>query len=144
MFKKIKPYSVLGMIGLLLFLISFLVPFQSVDVHVHDNYYVFEMSYAFRNIACSLLVLFTICIFLQQKFYSAVLSWIHVVLTILTAAVCIFFLYRASEAYRPNFSNWTSFQTNNNIIAITLIIFFSAQVFLIVNLVVGVFRPKSG
>lgn len=140
MLKRIRPYDFLGVTGLLLFLLSVLVPFQTVDIHVHGRYYVFEMSYAYRNTACSLLALFTICTFLQQKLYSTALSWVHVILTILTAAACIFFLYRASEAYHPNFSGWISFETNNDIIIIALTSFLIAQVLLIINLLVGAFR----
>jgi hypothetical protein len=142
MFKKIKPHNLLGVIGLLLFTVSFLVPSHTVDVNIHDTYYVLEMSYAFRNVACFFLVLFTIYTFLQQKLYSPVLSWAHVSLTVLTATVCFFFLYRASEAYQPNFSNWESFQTNNHIIVITLLIFLLAQLLLLVNLLIGAFRRQ--
>ena len=144
MLKRIRPYNLLGVTGLLLSLASLLVPFQSVDVHVYDTYYVFEMSYAFRNTACFLLALFTLCTFLKQRLYSVVLSWVHVILTILLAGGCIFFLYRASEAYRPNFSDWTSFQTNNDIVVIMLIAFLIVQVLLVVNILAGAFRRQSG
>ena len=144
MFKRIRPYNILGVIGLILFLLSFVIPFQSVDIHVHDTYYVFEMSYAVRNTACFLLALFTICTFLKQKLHSNILSWIHAILTILTAATCIFFLYRVSEAYRPNFSNYESLQTNNNVIVIALMTFFIAQIFLIVNILIGAFNRQRG
>jgi hypothetical protein len=142
MFKKIRPYSLLGIIGLVLFAVSFLIPSHTVDVNIHDTYYVLEMSYAFRNVACFFLALFTIYTFLQQKLYSPVLSWAHVSLTVVTATACFFFLYRASEAYQPNFSNWESFQTNNNIIVITLLTFLIAQLLLIINLLIRAFRRQ--
>jgi hypothetical protein len=134
----------LGVTGLIMLLVSFLVPFQTVDIHVHDRYFVFEMSYAFRNTACFLLALFTIYTFLQQMLYSIVLTWVHTFLSILTAATCIFFLYRASQAFHPNFSDWTSFQTNNTVIVICLMTFLLGQALLIVNLLIGAFKRQRG
>jgi hypothetical protein len=103
MFKRKRPYNLLGVTGLIMLLVSFLVPFQSVDIHVHDTYFVFEMSYAFRNISCFLLALISIYTFLQQMLYSILLTWVHTFLWILTTATCIFFLYRASQAFHTNF-----------------------------------------
>lgn len=105
MFKRLRPYDLLGIAGLLLFFSSFFIPFQSVDIHLHDTYYVFEMSDAFRNMGGALLVLFTVNTFLKRNVYSIVLSWTHTILTTLTVGATLLFLYRASLSYKPGFSN---------------------------------------
>jgi hypothetical protein len=140
MFKNIKPYDLLGITGLLLFAVSFFVPFQIADIHFHDTYYIFEMPYVFTNVAGLALALFTVCVFIKQNVYSSVLSWIYTLLTILTIIVIIVFLCKASYAYRPGFSDWTAFKINNRIIIAAIIIFILAQVLLISNLVIGIFK----
>jgi hypothetical protein len=55
MFNNSRPYNLLGIAGLLLFAVSIFVPFHSVDIHIHDTYYVCEMSYAFKNMGGGLL-----------------------------------------------------------------------------------------
>jgi hypothetical protein len=143
MFKNFRPYDLLGIAGLLLFFISFIIPFQSVDIHLHDTYYVFEMSGAFRDMGGALLALFTVSTFLKRNVYSIVLSWIHTILTTLTVAAALFFLYRASLAYKPGFSDWDTFKTNNNIIAITIWTFLLAQTLLVSNLIIGAFKKSK-
>jgi hypothetical protein len=143
MFKNFRPYDLLGIAGLLLFFISLFIPFQSVDIHMHDTYYVFEMSDAFRNMGGALLALFTVNTFLKRNVYSIVLSWIHTILTNLTVAAALFFLYRASFAYEPGFSDWETFKTNNNIIAITIWTFLLAQTLLVSNLMIGAFKRSK-
>ncbi len=142
MFKQLRPYNLLGVAGLILFTVSFFVPFKSAEIHVHDTYYVFEMSYAFRNMACELLALFTVCTFLKQQLSFSILTWAHVVLTLLAFAAGILFLYRSSKAFQPNFSDWSTFQTNNEILVATIVILLIAQVLLTVNLLVGAFKGQ--
>jgi hypothetical protein len=143
MFKNIRPYNLLGIAGLLLVIVSLIVPFQSVDIHFHDTYYVFDMSYAFRNMACFLLVLFTLYAFVKQKFHSVILSWLHVILTIVTIAASILFLYKGSNAYRGDVSDSSTFQSFNNIKVATILVFVIAQVLMIVNFLIGVFKSQK-
>ena len=116
---------------------------HSVDIHIHDTYYVCEMCYAFKNMGGGLLALFTVCTFLKQSIYSNILSWLYTILTILTIATAILSLYKAADAYRPGFSNWSTFQTNNDIIVITILLFLLAQTLLVSNLVVGAFKKSK-
>ena len=143
MFNNFRPYDLLGIAGLLLFFISFFIPFQSVDIHFHDTYYVFEMSDAFRNMGGALLALFTVNTFLKRNVYSIALSWIHTILTTLTVAAALFFLYKASYAYQPGFSDWKTFKTNNTIISITIWTFLLAQTLLVSNLMIGTFKKSK-
>jgi hypothetical protein len=141
--KRIKPYNILGIAGLLLLAISFFLPSQMVDVYVHDTYYVMDMPYVFRNLACLLLALFTVSTLIAGKLRSSMLAWFHVILTVVTILTGIVFMYRASVAYRPNFSNWTSFETNNNILAVVILTFTLAQLLFIVNLITGAIKYGS-
>ena len=136
--KRIKPYSILGIAGLLLLAISFFLPSQTVDVHFHDTYFVMTIPYAFRNMACLLLALFALSTLLAGKLRNRILSLLHVFLTVLTVLIATFSLYRVSIAYHPSFSDMTSYETNNNILAIVILSFLLAQILFIVNLIIGV------
>ena len=144
MFNRTRAYDILGIKGLLFLLVSFLVPAQTVDFYLYETYYVLEMPDAFRTMACLLLALYTIYTFLQHKLYSVALIWAHIILTTLTAGLGIFFLYRASAAYRSNFSDWAWFETNNKIVVVTLMAFLLAQVLLAANVLIGIFRRRPG
>jgi hypothetical protein len=135
--KKIKPYNILGIAGLLLLAVCFFLPFQTVAVHFYDTYFVMDMPNTFRNMACMLLALFTLSTLLAGKLHNRMLSWFHVFLTVLSSLTAIVFLYRASVAYSPSFADWTSFETNNNILVIVILIFSLAQLLFIVNLITG-------
>ena len=39
MLKQLRPYNLLGIAGLFLFAISFIVPNQNADIHFHDRFY---------------------------------------------------------------------------------------------------------
>src|SRR5215203_99079 len=126
--KKIKQYNILGIAGLHLLAISFFLPSQTVDMHIHDTYFVMNMPYTFRNMSCMLLALFTLSTLLTEKLRNSILSWFHVTLTVLTTVTAIFFLYRALVAYHPSFSDWTSIETNNNLLVIIILTFSLAQI----------------
>jgi hypothetical protein len=141
--KKIPAYNFLGIIGLLLFGASFFVPFNIADIQIQGKYFVFEMDNVFRTVACTLLALFTIYTFSKRILYSNSLSWMHVILTLLSLTVFIILIYGASEAYRPGFSAWSSFEKNNRHMIITLMLFLLAQVLFLINILAGTFKlPK--
>jgi hypothetical protein len=101
------------------------------------------MDNGFRTVACTLLALFTIYTFSNRILYSNSLSWMHVILTLLSLTVFIILIYEASKAYRPGFSAWSSFEKHNQHMIIILMLFLLAQVIFLVNILAGAFKmPK--
>jgi hypothetical protein len=62
---------------------------------------------------------------------------------VLAVAAALFLFYKASLAYKPGFSDWETFQTNNNIIEIAIWAFLLAQTLMVSNVLIGAFKKSK-
>jgi heme/copper-type cytochrome/quinol oxidase subunit 1 len=138
--KKIVPYSLFGIMGLLLFALSFFIPSQTVDIHVHDTYYVLDSNFITNFMAILLLMLFTLCSFLKQQLSSLLLSWLHVVFTFLAFLLVMIVVYKGTPANQQKMLDGSSFQSFNSIVTATVLLFLLGQVFFVVNVIYGVLK----
>ena len=141
---KTAPFQLFGITGLLLFAGSFFVPTQSVDIHLHDTYYVLDSNFITNYMSTLLLLLFTLCFFLRRQLRYMVLQWLHVGLTLLSFLVVIYFVYRAPVANQSKMMDWSHARSfTNNIAVVALLLFVLAQVLFLVNSMIGIFKPAK-
>lgn len=152
---KQKPYNLLLWTGLVLVLTSFLILKQnnSVDIHLHDTYFVITHAHVFWLLAILALFVWTLYLLTNKVLYSKALTWTHVIVTILTLvlfALPLFFgdsLINQTPRRHYDFSNWNSFNsytTFTKAIAITIFVLLLGQFIFVINFIVGLFKRRGG
>jgi len=136
--------------GLVLVVASFFVgQKETVDIHVHDTYYVIAQGHVLLLFAFIVWVLWFLYLLTRKALYSKSLTWTHVAITLLAILVLIFVLYFNSDTFpaRPrrylDFSGWTSygqFSRNMRVIAFSIFGLLLGQITFLINLVLGLFK----
>jgi hypothetical protein len=138
------PYKYLAIAGSMFLIASFFIPNVIFDFHSSQRYYVMEMDEAFRYISATFLTLFVIAFFLRRILFSIILSWMHVVVSVLVLTFIILFAYKANDAYVPSYDNWSSYEQNNSIILELIFSFMLCQTLLFVNVAWPLIRKRNG
>jgi heme/copper-type cytochrome/quinol oxidase subunit 1 len=148
-----KPYNLLLLTGLIFVLASFFLLNQnnSVDVHIHDTYFVIAHAHIFWFLAILSLLVWTLY-FLTNKFlFSKTLTWAHIIITILTLILFVFTLYFGDSLsnLKPrryyDHSSLNSFGAADKYtkaIGRTLSILIFGQIIFIINFIAGLFKRR--
>ena len=148
---KTRPYNLLPWTGLIFTIIALLVIKKGsiIDIHLHDTYFVLEEKHIFFFFTILLLFIWTIYFFTKRFLLSAILTWTHVIVTILTFILIaqIFYLGHSlpnSPRYYNDFSNgnfYNPFDTKyRKAIGIIVYILMFGQFIYIINLLGGIFK----
>ena len=148
---KQKPYNLLLWTGLVLLLTSFLVLKQnnSVDIHLHDTYFIIAPTHVFWLLAFLALFVWTLYLLTSKILYSKAFTWTHVIITILTLLLLVLTLFFGDNFMNTtprryyDYSSWNSFDnytTFAKAMGISLFVLLFGQFVFIINLIVGVFR----
>ena len=135
-----KPYDLLLFTAILLWIGSWLPSDRTLDIHLHDTYYVIAEKHLLWALSVVLLVLWVLYKLLAQVLYSKVLTWLHVLLTVpafLLIAASVFFQPEARAGY-SDWSSFDSFQRYNNIISLIIMVCILCQPVVILNVTLGV------
>jgi heme/copper-type cytochrome/quinol oxidase subunit 1 len=138
-----KPYHLFLWAGLLLVLFSFVLPEQTVDIHVHDTYYVVDQPQILWMLAVVVYIFFGFYLLVQKLLLSQKLTWIHTTLTLLCIAGFICFPLFARYKNYVDFTSWTSFHRFEKSMVVVkgiLLVFLTAQLLLLVNVIGGVIK----
>jgi heme/copper-type cytochrome/quinol oxidase subunit 1 len=128
----------------------------AVDIHLHDTYFIFRLSYFIWAFYIILLLFWTLCLFTKNILYSNTLSWIHVLLTIVSCILLLIFpsvltnVYEGGLASMPRryydigqsktYSFFSDISQNTFIIACILVV---GQFTYLINLVIGIYKRLS-
>ena len=77
------PYNLFLLTALILFIISFFMWGQSLDLHLHDTYFVISTIYFIWAFALIFLVVWTIYKLTNKILLTKYLTWLHVVTTLI-------------------------------------------------------------
>jgi hypothetical protein len=133
--------------GLLSLFISFIPGRGTLDLHLHDTYFVLSGSILFMVLAGFLFLLWGIYKFAFTTNNSHKLTWIHIILTLsfsLTIIIIYIIAGRLPTRYEQ-FKNWSAmktFEKTNDAILITIILLMLSQVFLFLNVMKGILTQK--
>ena len=147
---KQNPYHLLLLTGFALILTTFfLTQNRTIDIHVHDTYYVIYQGHIYYFFAFIVWVLWCLYLLTRKVLYSKALTWIHVIITLLTLLFLLFLLNFGGDILNQSprryldASNWTAFnryEQDKRWITYTMIALFLGQITFIVNLIVGIIK----
>jgi hypothetical protein len=139
MFKKIKPEDLLLLVAFFLLVLAFIIR-HTIDVHLHDTYYVIGGGFLFIPFAILLSLYSLVYRLARNAFWSGRLIWIHVLLSILSLLVFFGFILRT------RFFEFSSRHQSWDAQRLTLLSFFSfvlTQLIFLINLVGGLINRIS-
>lgn len=141
-----RPYNLLGLAGVLVILLSFFLADHTIDLHIYDTYYLIASSFLFTGIAILLMFFWIIYRAADQVLYSKILTWVHVIVTLLAL---LFILIAASQMYafnEPKYNSWTTinkFRSVNKLIMLASLVFGISQLLFAINIVGGMIKGRT-
>ena len=151
---KSRPYNLLLLAGIV-FVLSSLFTFNqnsTVDIYLHDTYYIIGRTYILWLLTFLTLFIWALYIMTNKFLLSKALTWVHVIITILTLLLLIgtlFFGYNFTKLTTRrymDYSNWKSFDAYakySKAIAVIVIALFLGQVVYVVNFIGGLFKGRT-
>lgn len=124
---------------------------RTVDIHVQDTYYVIAQAHILWLFAFFTWFLGLIYLLTRKLLFSKTLTWIHVILSILSVFFLLFLMFFSGTIPNepPNqhldYNNWNTFDEYDHtmrMIAYTTITLLLAQVVLLVNILGGFFKRR--
>jgi heme/copper-type cytochrome/quinol oxidase subunit 1 len=143
---KGRPYHLLFIAAILVLIASFFTMNETMDIHLHDTYYVISAAWTYWAIVVLLLVLWLIYVFTNRFLLSKPLTWIHVVLTIVLALLLTVFVFnpdRGSAGMARDYTDWSAFdefERYNRMITYALLLLPLGLLLYIINLVGGLIK----
>jgi heme/copper-type cytochrome/quinol oxidase subunit 1 len=132
---KERPHLLLLFAGLVLLIIS-IFSSSSIDIQVHDTYYVIWKRHLFIVFGIFVIFLWILYLFMVRLLYSRALSWIHILITIIPA---LFFI-SMPVWYHISLYDFRGYRRWNGILVIVIVALVIGQLILIVNLVIGLMK----
>ncbi len=136
-------YVIPGISGLFLFIFSFFINNQTVDIHIHDTYFVIARSHFFAVIGIFLLFIWMLYAITKRILWKKSLSAIHISLSslflIFLATLPLWHHIPATKASldETTWREFRNFQKTNNLIVLVILSFIIVQLFYLVNLFTG-------
>lgn len=141
LYRLFNPaYNLLGIIGAAFFVSSFLGGRRTIDLHLHDTYFIIGISFAWLMTGCYFLFLWIVYqLASRRKRNVQILTKAHVWITL---AVLTVFLIPSSNGPRK-YLDFSTFQEQNRMMGLAIILFLLAQLLFLVNIVIALFRKKA-
>ncbi|WP_139113082.1 hypothetical protein [Mucilaginibacter sp. PPCGB 2223] len=147
---KKRPYELLGIMALVLFLVSFVPSNQSViDINMHDTYFVIANVSLCRVASGALLFLWSVNLVFKKHLASIRLSQLCVVGTLISLGIffCVVFGYREFPGPPRRYYAFSEFQSMGSrynawviTFIIGLLLFTVSQIAFIANIIIGILR----
>lgn len=147
---KEKPFLLLLIPLVFFFTISFILTNESIDIQLHDTYFVIAQQQILITISLGFLLILGLYSLFQRFLWSKKLTWIHVITTSVLLLYIFFFsiLFSSFEVPRRyytynEFENFYQYAIINNTISISAILLFFMQFLLLINIIIGIIKKSN-
>jgi hypothetical protein len=132
----LKPYALLLLSAIILLALSAFSAADSVDIHLHDTYFVLKWSNIYFLLGMAMLSMWLISIGTKNLHSSRTLEWVQIILTILS--VSTFFL-PPRLFYKDNSPGFTynDLLGISHMVSLAVFAFILAQLILLTNIIIG-------
>lgn len=113
---------------------------DTIDIHVHDTYYIIARGHILFGFGCLLLLIWLIYQMAKSKLYSELLTKIHVFITLAAIAILLFLLYLFPQ---KTFVDLSSIRNHNNLLEAIILLLTLIQIVLPLNIILGLFSRKK-
>ncbi|MEO8769891.1 MAG: hypothetical protein ABI402_07395 [Ferruginibacter sp.] len=146
---KNKPYTTLLILACIFLLLSFFMTRQSLDIHLHDTYFIIGFKHIFWFFTLLTLVIWIMYKITNHFLFSKILTWIHIIITILALLTVVLDMLSGSNLLKPSarhyydISNATSFKWDfkyNALFFSGIFALLFAQLFYIINFIGGLLK----
>lgn len=147
MIKKIlaRPYHLFLLIAIMTLLVAIFFRRETIDIHLHDTYFVIQVSLIHELLAFYLILVWILYHLTFNFLLSKVLIWVHL-LSVISLPLLVIYTY---NSYNPSpeslrryydYSNYESFKRYSNVKAIMLVAIVTLQALCPLNLIAGMIR----
>ena len=141
-----QPYHLLGLFGLLIFLLSLSFNNTStLDFHIHDTVFIISIPQVLKTLTALLLFFWLSYKFTIQIIFSKAVMWIHIISILLFTCYIAALSSNIQNTGQTRYSNWASFERisdTNSITRIFILLFLVGQLLFLFNIVAGLIKRK--
>ncbi len=146
---KEKPFLLLLLFACIFFVCGFIPNEKTIDIQLHDSYWVFGENHLFIAECFLFYFLFGLYLFSQKILFSKKLIWIHI-LTTIAFTLLILFITKTISFLTPivprryytynEIDSFKQYAFLNDMISIFIIIVFFAQIIFLINIILGIIK----
>ncbi|MEO6330832.1 MAG: hypothetical protein ABIO55_17990 [Ginsengibacter sp.] len=157
MFKyKERPYNLLLLTAVLILIASFFAFDKTLDIHLHDTYFIITMAHSFWIIIILLLIFWTLYLLTKRFLFSKILTWLNVILIVATSVFLVTISFYSNNYYNGlagmprryyDYRSWNNFGFYDNLtkgVLVTILLLVLGLSIFIVNLIMGLFIKYVG
>jgi cytochrome c oxidase subunit I len=140
-----RPYHLLVVAGVLFLPALVFTGNRTMDIHLHDTYYIISPLFLFLSAAVILLLLWGVYRLLDRFLLSKFLTWLHTIITVFAAVLLLVNVFQIYSFSNSGFSSWTSFnqiQNTNQLLVFALLVSGIAQLLFVINIVGGILKMR--
>jgi heme/copper-type cytochrome/quinol oxidase subunit 1 len=153
---KRHPHHLLLLAAGIVLIASFFAFDKTVDIHLHDTYFVIAMTYSFWLLIIMLLLLWTFYRLAKRFLFSKVLTWLSLLLTVSSSLFLVAVSFYSDSYYNGlagtprryyDYGSWNSFTIRDNLtkaVVVFVLLLFIGLVIFIANFVIGLLKRFAG
>jgi heme/copper-type cytochrome/quinol oxidase subunit 1 len=132
-------YNCFGTVGFVLLGLSFLQHRQTIDIHLHDTYYVIGVDFICIVLGLFFLLLWMTYQLFKKRLYSQLLTNIHVIVTFFCSA---FWFVQAYTGTPRRYIDYSTFNSISGVFSFVILLFLAAQLLFLFNIIAGLFKRR--
>lgn len=125
---------------------------NSVDLHLHDTYFVIADTHVIWFLVILSFFIWTIYLATNKILYSKILTWTHVIITVLLEVLFASLLFIDNSYFiktptiEYTYEQWNSLDMYSTLMKVTAFVIFIllfGQLIFVVNFIIGIFKRQT-